>query len=281
MPDFIEPALATQNDTPPNGERWVHEIKLDGYRFQAHVHEGRVKFFTRRGHDFRSLFRRASAIAMMHSEPRQLMRIALGSGSIGSSSIRAEPDVSKVGQNRGMHMSDTANSFSLSTRRWLLGGLVSGLLALCFGGGAAAEEVKQIKLTEKQVQGYIATAEPLADIFEDANPDKPDPKIEAQALVLVKKNGFASLEEYDDVAANISMIVAGLNPQTKEFTEPPDQIKAEINTLKADKKVSAAVKREELADLDAALKDAKPIAFKENIALVLKYFDKLMPLADD
>ena len=28
----------------------------------------------------------------------------------------------------------------------------------------------------------------------------------------------------------------------------------------------------------AALKDAKPIQFKENIALVLKYFDKLTPL---
>jgi len=27
--------------------------------------------------------------------------------------------------------------------------------------------------------------------------------------------------------------------------------------------------------LEAALKDAKPIQFKENIALVLKYFDKL------
>jgi len=104
---------------------------------------------------------------------------------------------------------------------------------------------------------------------------------EAAVRDLVKKNGFASLEEYDDVAANISMIMSGLNPQTKEFTEPPDQIKAEINTLKADKKVSAAAKREELADLDAALKDAKPIAFKENIALVLKYFDKLLPLVDD
>jgi hypothetical protein len=31
-------------------------------------------------------------------------------------------------------------------------------------------------------------------------------------------------------------------------------------------------------DLEAALKAAKPIQFKENIALVLKYFDKLTPL---
>jgi hypothetical protein len=33
-----------------------------------------------------------------------------------------------------------------------------------------------------------------------------------------------------------------------------------------------------VAQLEAALKNVKPIQFKENIALVLKYFDKLTPL---
>ena len=33
--------------------------------------------------------------------------------------------------------------------------------------------------------------------------------------------------------------------------------------------------------LEAALRTAKPIQFKENIALVLKYFDKLAPLVQD
>ena len=33
--------------------------------------------------------------------------------------------------------------------------------------------------------------------------------------------------------------------------------------------------------LEAALKNAKPIQFKENIALVLKYFDKLAPLTQE
>jgi hypothetical protein len=36
--------------------------------------------------------------------------------------------------------------------------------------------------------------------------------------------------------------------------------------------------KQELAELEAALKDAKPFQFRENIALVLKYFDKLVPL---
>jgi hypothetical protein len=42
-----------------------------------------------------------------------------------------------------------------------------------------------------------------------------------------------------------------------------------------------AEKKEDLAQLEAALKTAKPIQFKENIALVLKYFDKLAPIMQE
>jgi bifunctional non-homologous end joining protein LigD len=57
MPSFIEPALATLKLSPPKGEQWEHEIKYDGYRFQAHVREGqdrerKVRFLTRRGYDW-------------------------------------------------------------------------------------------------------------------------------------------------------------------------------------------------------------------------------------
>ena len=51
--------------------------------------------------------------------------------------------------------------------------------------------------------------------------------------------------------------------------------------LKADKAVPEAEKKEDLAQLDAALKNAKPIQFKENIALVLKNYDKLAPLMEE
>jgi hypothetical protein len=46
----------------------------------------------------------------------------------------------------------------------------------------------------------------------------------------------------------------------------------------SDKSVPQAQKKEDLAQLGTALKNAKPIQFKENIALVLKYFDKLTDL---
>jgi hypothetical protein len=76
---------------------------------------------------------------------------------------------------------------------------------------------------------------------------------------------------------NISMIMSGIDPQTKKFIEPPEQIRKEIASLKADKSVSETEKKEDLAQLEVALKNAKHIQFKENIALVLKYFDKLAP----
>jgi bifunctional non-homologous end joining protein LigD len=56
FPGFIEPALATLHDRSPSGERWVHEIKFDGYRLQMHVREGTVKLLTRRGYDWTSRF---------------------------------------------------------------------------------------------------------------------------------------------------------------------------------------------------------------------------------
>lgn len=36
FPGFIEPALASSIDRVPSGERWIQEIKLDGYRHRIH-----------------------------------------------------------------------------------------------------------------------------------------------------------------------------------------------------------------------------------------------------
>jgi ATP dependent DNA ligase domain len=60
---FIEPALATSIDKVPAGERWVHEIKFDGYRVQVHLRDAAVKVFTRRGNDWTNRFRKIAADA--------------------------------------------------------------------------------------------------------------------------------------------------------------------------------------------------------------------------
>jgi hypothetical protein len=175
------------------------------------------------------------------------------------------------------------NGYAVSTRQGFLGVLFPALLAFALfdPGAAIAQEVKQIKLTEKHIQGFMAAYEDMAKVYDGANQDKPDPKVEAQAAVVAKKNSFASLAQYEDVSTNITMIMSGIDPQTKKFTEPPEQIKNEIAGLKADKSVPEADKKEGLAQLEAALKNAKPIQFKENIALVLKYFDQLTPIMQE
>ena len=56
FPDFIEPCLATLRSTVPSARGFVHELKLDGYRVQAHLHDGRVSLYTRTGLDWTTRF---------------------------------------------------------------------------------------------------------------------------------------------------------------------------------------------------------------------------------
>jgi hypothetical protein len=176
-------------------------------------------------------------------------------------------------------MSLTRNAYAASARRGFLGVLFSAILALAlFDPSAAnAQKRKQIKLTEKHIQGFMGARKDMTKLYDGANPDKPNPKVEVQAEA-ARKNGFASLDEYDEVSFNILMIMSGIDPQTKKFTEPPEHIKKEIAALKADKTVPEAEKKKDLMQLEVALKTAQPIQFKGNIALVLKYYNKLLLL---
>lgn len=55
-PGFISPQLPRLVTTPPSDSEWIHEIKYDGYRIQAHVQDGVVKLLTRGGLDWSSSF---------------------------------------------------------------------------------------------------------------------------------------------------------------------------------------------------------------------------------
>jgi bifunctional non-homologous end joining protein LigD len=65
FPGFIPPALATKIDRPPTGERWIHEIKFDGYRVQLHMANDDIKVFTRNGNDWTKRFRKVAADAYL------------------------------------------------------------------------------------------------------------------------------------------------------------------------------------------------------------------------
>ena len=142
---------------------------------------------------------------------------------------------------------------------------------------AEAPAVKQIALTEKQIQGVLAASKDV-DAITDKIPDnaKPDPKVDAQLDAVAKKNGFASYDEYNSVVDNISLVLGGFDPATKKFVGAEAVLKAQIAQIQADKKMPAKDKKETLADLNEALKSPPPaIENKGNIDLVAKYYDKL------
>jgi len=56
FPGFIKPMLATLATSVPPGENWIHEIKFDGYRTQAHRRDRKISIFTRRGFNWTDRF---------------------------------------------------------------------------------------------------------------------------------------------------------------------------------------------------------------------------------
>jgi len=144
--------------------------------------------------------------------------------------------------------------------------------------------MKQMALTEKQIEGVLAAQKDM-DAITEKLPDnaKPDPKVLAQLEAIAKKNGFASYDEYNDVIDNISLVLGGFDPATKKYVGSEAVIKAQIAQVQADKKMSAKDKKEALADLNQALQAPAPtIENKGNIDLVAKYYDQLADaLGDD
>jgi hypothetical protein len=144
-------------------------------------------------------------------------------------------------------------------------------------GDASPPPLKQIALTDKQVQGAIAAQKEMNPITAKMQDDsKPDPKVMAQLEGIAKKNGFASYDEFGGVMDNIGLVLGGIDPATKKYVGSEAVIKSEIAQVQADKKMSAADKKQALEDLNGALKTPEPaVENKGNIDLVVKYYDQL------
>jgi bifunctional non-homologous end joining protein LigD len=57
LPLFVLPQLAQLRKEAPAGDRWVHEIKLDGYRIHARIDGQDVRLLTRTGLDWTNRYR--------------------------------------------------------------------------------------------------------------------------------------------------------------------------------------------------------------------------------
>lgn len=138
------------------------------------------------------------------------------------------------------------------------------------------ESVKQIALTDAQIENFIAAQKEINAIIATApQGDQPDPKIMEQLEAVAKKYKFANYAEFDDVAENIALIMSGIDPDTKKYVGPDDVIKKEIASID-NENLAPDDKKQQLDELQSELKSAPdPVQFPANIDLVVKNYDKL------
>jgi hypothetical protein len=160
--------------------------------------------------------------------------------------------------------------------------LAIAALVVCFvsfptNASAQAPE-RQIQLTEKNVEGFIAAQKEMAALAEKiqgavfTNPNG-NYKVEREAVS--RKYGFGDFAEYEAVANTISIVVTTMDPHTKEYADPETAIKKEIEDVRTDKTIPNREKKQLLAELNEALKLATPVQFPDNIELLKKFYDKI------
>jgi bifunctional non-homologous end joining protein LigD len=75
----------------PTGDGWVHEVKFDGYRVQAHKMGARVIVFSRNGHDFTERF--PSIAKLLHDLPA---KSAVLDGEVVASDADGRPNFARL-----------------------------------------------------------------------------------------------------------------------------------------------------------------------------------------
>jgi hypothetical protein len=150
------------------------------------------------------------------------------------------------------------------------------VFAIFLSSAPAQVEITQIRLTEKHVERFIAAKKDMSAVVEKMmQGDSAKANYEAELKVVTKKHGFKNFAEYEAVAANISLVIAAIDPQTKVFTDPRTAIKDELEDVTAEKNIPSSQKTKLLGSLNLALRAARAIRFPINIELVQKYYDKI------
>ncbi len=180
-----------------------------------------------------------------------------------------------------MTRTSTVGSCSLPSRRATLAICTLAVAAMVAGSAAAQQGPAQIQLTAKHVEQYIASFKELTPLLNEleATGDNPSPKTIASLEAAVRKYGFANFDEYESVLLSISAVTDGIDPDTKQYSDPIAATKQQIASVQSDQSLSAADRKQALDELNATLAALQPVAFPPNIALVVKYYDRLAALS--
>ena len=154
------------------------------------------------------------------------------------------------------------------------------VVALAYIGGivSAQTPLKQIKLSEKHLDSFIASHKDIAELLEKLPAETSETAAQGQIDAIAKKHGFKDHNEYNEVASNIDLVMSCIDPKTREFTEPPVLLKKELDDVMADKSMPEQDRKQWIEELTERVKSAQPILHPSNVELVKKYYDKLEPL---
>lgn len=165
--------------------------------------------------------------------------------------------------------------------------LAALVLGVALGGigltGAGAQEFKQIQLTDKHIASFLEAQKdfaPLAGKLLEGG-DKPDEALLVQLEEIAKKHGFQSFAEYEDVGANITIVLDGLDRKTGSYNDPVEKMKKELEEIKGDDTIPAEDKKLAIDDLTQEIASAQPLQFKDNIDVVKRHSEEIAKLIPD
>lgn len=140
-----------------------------------------------------------------------------------------------------------------------------------------AAEVRQIPLTPALVDQFVAAKKEIDGAL-DALPDgvdQPDPATLAKLDTIAKKYKFDDYKQYDATENNIGIVMAGIDPATKQYIGPEAVIKKQIAEVQADKQIPVKDKKDTVDQLTAALATIPKLQYPGNVEVVTKNFDRL------
>ncbi len=146
-----------------------------------------------------------------------------------------------------------------------------------------AQEMKQMALTDQQVAAFIAAQkdfQPLAGKLLEGG-DKPNDSLLGELETISKKHGFAGFAEFEDVGANITLVLDGLDRKAGTYTDPIEKMKTELEDIKKDTTIPEEDKKLAVDDLTQEIAAAQPLQHKGNIDIVKKYQGDLEKLIVD
>lgn len=136
-----------------------------------------------------------------------------------------------------------------------------------------ADEIQHVQLTDVAVENFIKAQTDLAAVapkIQDAG-EQPDPALQAELEKIATDHGFKNFAELDTVAANISMVMSGLDNDSNTYVDPVEALKKELADVQADTDIPESDKKQLVDELNEAIKTSTPLKYPENVDVVKKH----------